>query len=157
VPHRAGIINGAFAAERCVIRTQATATRSVNDSTRRSVGELVEAYMSHAVAAVNAGGKKDRCFWAWEEVTELVRDDVDRAWDVVLELVGRAVDDRLLAYVAAGPLEDLIKWHPHEIIDRVEQQARRDARFRRALSGVWGVPSSIEERVRTILGDEPRL
>jgi hypothetical protein len=53
----------------------------------------------------------------------------------------------MLANVAAGPLEDLLKREPDRFIDRVEIQARRDAKFRRCLTGVWGLPVSIRDRV----------
>jgi hypothetical protein len=69
-------------------------------------------------------------------------------------------DEDILAYVAAGPLEDLLVRHPYAFIDRIESLARNDAHFRRAMSGVWGwnsIPSELRTRLDTLLGDEPRL
>ena len=77
---------------------------------------------------------------------------------------GRVVDsatrDEVLAYIAAGPLENLLCRHPHAFIDRVEILATRDAHFRRALSGVWGwerMPDDVLARLDVLFGDEPRL
>jgi hypothetical protein len=66
----------------------------------------------------------------------------------------------VLAYLAAGPLEDLLARHPHAFIDRIERLATSDAHFRRAVSGVWGwnsIPSDVRARLDTLLEDEPRL
>ena len=68
-------------------------------------------------------------------------------WTITLELVAAASDDQSLANVAAGPLEDLLKREPQRFIDRVELQTRRDPKFRRCLTGVWGLPTAIRERV----------
>ena len=70
------------------------------------------------------------------------------------------MDDDILAFVAAEPLENLLVHHPRAFIDRVEALARQDAHFRRALSGVWGfnsMPAEVRKRIDDLLGDEPRL
>jgi hypothetical protein len=63
---------------------------------------------------------------------------VDRAWTIVVALIDRAPDDETLAFVAAGPLEDLIRRHSQQFGERIFDQARRDRRWRQALGGVWG-------------------
>ena len=96
-------------------------------------------------------------FWAWEAVQALVHERPEEAWLLVLRLVELSPDDRMLANVAAGPLEDLLGSHPYAFIDRVEQHARTDAKFRRCLSGVWGtIPEDVELRMRrTWEGEDP--
>lgn len=98
-------------------------------------------------------------FWACEAVNDLVRQEPEQAWSMVLRLVELSPDDRSLASVAAGPLEDLLGFQPYAFIDRVENQARTDAKFRRCLSGVWGwssIPEDVQVRMRrTWEGDEP--
>ncbi len=39
--------------------------------------------------------------------------------------------------VAAGPLEDIIRLHLEQIVDRIVALSARSARFRFVLSGVW--------------------
>jgi len=51
-------------------------------------------------------------------------------------LIADASDEKSLAYVAAGPLEDLLHKHGDVVIDRVELHARTDPKFRLALTGV---------------------
>ncbi len=97
--------------------------------------------------------------WAWEAVDDLVHKEPEKAWSMILRLVELSPDDMTLANVAAGPLEDLLGLHAYAFIDRVEQQARADAKFRRCLSGVWGwssIPDDVQVRMRrTWEGEDP--
>ena len=54
--------------------------------------------------------------------------------------IRRAGGDATLAYIAAGPLEDLIVQHGEQFMDRIELEAGREPKVRRALRGVWGRP-----------------
>ena len=58
------------------------------------------------------------------------------AWDLVVNILRRAPDDRLDVY-AAGPLEDLVRCHGVELVNLIEHEAARDERFRWALGCVW--------------------
>ena len=121
--------------------------------------DLVTAYLQHAAESIS-GGKDQPLSDAWVRLDNLVRDEPEAAWPVVLELVRRARQDDVLAYIAAGPLEDLLCRHPHAFIDRVEALGRRDPHFRRALSGVWGfstMPADVWNRLEVLLKDEDRL
>ncbi len=90
-------------------------------------------------------------FWAWEAVEDLVRREPEHAWAAIVELVRHAPDDSVLASIAAGPLEDLLCHHPYAMIDRVEQLALEDTKFRRCVAGVWGwsrLPEGLQARIR---------
>lgn len=79
----------------------------------------------------------------------------ERAWPIVLALVAEAPDDEALAFVAGGPLEDLIQKHGDAFADRIVERARSDPRFRSALGGVWGwenVSESLRSRLFEVLG-----
>lgn len=98
-------------------------------------------------------------FWAFEALNDLVRERPEEAWSIITRLVELSPDDTILANVAAGPLEDILSVHPSSFIDRIEEKARRDSKFRRCVSGVWG-PSSIPDDVqmrlrRTWEGEDP--
>jgi hypothetical protein len=76
---------------------------------------------------------------------------------VVLELIERAEDEAVLAFIAAGPLENLIAAHGAVLIERIESRAANKT-FRRALSGVWGegrISPDVLSRVRRLVRDEP--
>jgi hypothetical protein len=119
--------------------------------------ELLAGYLAHAEAV--AHNREDLHAWAFDEFVELLRNDPEAAWALTIELVARASDDATLAYVAAGPLEDLICEHPHVVIEWVEGRAAQDARFRKAIAGVWGwsrMPEEIRARLDVVIADEPR-
>jgi hypothetical protein len=88
----------------------------------------------------------------WDTLAQLLTgpSEVDQAWPLILALIEQAPSDEALAYVAAGPLEDLIHAHGAEFGDRIVDQARRDPRLRQALGGVWGwerVPEPLRGRL----------
>ena len=58
-------------------------------------------------------------------------------WQFILAAVAQAQSDDELGHVAAGPIEHLLGRHGDEYIDAVERQATADAKFGRALTGVW--------------------
>jgi hypothetical protein len=68
---------------------------------------------------------------------KLVRNDPEQAWEFILRLVAQARDDRDLAYIAAGPLEDLLNLHGLAFIGRVDVEWQRNEKMRRAISAVW--------------------
>ena len=119
--------------------------------------ELLEVYLAHAEAVAHE--RKDTNFRAVNELADLIRDDPDGAWQIVVELVARASDEDTLGFVAAGALEDLICAHPVAVIDRVENRARQDPRFRKAVARVWGwtrIPKNIRARLDRLVAEERR-
>ena len=121
--------------------------------------DLIRRYLLHAETSTRDGTDAEH-FEAYEEVDECVRKDPERAWPIICEVIRQISADDILAYVAAGPLEDLMVRHPHAFIDRVESLAKQDAHFRRAVSGVWGwnsIPADVRKRLDEVVSDEPRL
>jgi hypothetical protein len=53
----------------------------------------------------------------------------------------------VLANIAAGPLEDLLCRSPDRFLDRAEIQYRRDSKFHRCITGVWGLPEDFIDRL----------
>jgi hypothetical protein len=118
--------------------------------------DLLNGYLAHAEAM--SRDQESHYFWASEGMDRVIAADPEAAWELVKELVARAPDDAALAFVAAGPLEDLICKHPDAVIDRVERRAAENARFRKALRAVWGwnsMPVAIRARLDTAVADEP--
>ena len=110
--------------------------------------DLVTKYLAHAATAARDGTDAEH-FAAGEELQSHVWHEPERAWPIIQEIIARIVDDDILAYVAAGPLEGLLVRHPHAFIDRIEALAKKDGHFRRAVSGVWGynaMPDEVRRR-----------
>ncbi len=61
----------------------------------------------------------------------------DQQWQFILAAVSRVTYDEELGQIAAGPIEHLLGWHGAEFNERVEQHAKEDSKFARALTGVW--------------------
>ena len=76
-------------------------------------------------------------FWAVMKLDDLAHDEPDTAWLLILELVRQRLPDNAFGTLAAGPLEDLIRYHGPNLIERVEMEARSNPEFRRLLGGVW--------------------
>jgi hypothetical protein len=104
--------------------------------------ELVTGYLR----SIAEGGGDTPHFWAWEEVTELVGTDPERAWRLTLEMVRQSRDDLALAAVAAGPLEDLLAWFGTQFVERVENLAATEPRFQQALKMIYA--SRLQQDVR---------
>jgi len=93
--------------------------------------QVVDSYLRHYAL------KQDQDFWAFDEVNQLVRRDPLAGWRVTCLLIKKASCDEALAYIAAGPLEDLLAFHGPGVIEHVTVAARADERLQLALSGVW--------------------
>src|SRR5262245_54660710 len=81
-----------------------------------------------------AGSPQEGDWAAWNEINRRVREAPEEGWPLILHLVSLAQDDAALAFVAAGPLEDLLNHNCRHVIERVEREARTDPRFRRCLA-----------------------
>ena len=107
---------------------------------------IVEAYIRTHQAAED----DDPDAWADSACWVLILDDPERAWSLILLLVQRVPDD-VLSCVGVGELEDFVKRHAPDFIDRIEDRARSDPRFFEALCQIWltrgRLPAEIEERV----------
>jgi hypothetical protein len=93
-------------------------------------------------------------FWAWEMARNLIHDDPPEAWRLILELVQKAPDQRVLGSVAAGELEEFILAHAAEFIGRIEEAARGNSRFKQALSSVyvWTLSTDLFDRIERAAG-----
>ena len=96
-----------------------------------SDAELIAGYLA------NYAGDES-CSWAYDQVCDLLSDDPGRLWKITLQMIAQAEEGAALAYIAAGPLEDLLTYHGDLFISRVEVLAKSDAHFAEALRGVWG-------------------
>ena len=93
--------------------------------------DLVDAYL------LNYATRDESLFWAFTGLHDALISDPEHGWLLTLALIERAPDERSLAYVAAGPLEDLLYGLGDKFIDRVEALARQDPKFMQALSHVY--------------------
>ena len=90
--------------------------------------------------------------WAPEHVDNLVRSAPSEIITLLVAIADGAPDDTALAYLGAGPVEDLLCSGGSDVVfDRVEDAARRSASFRKALRCAWFddvLPRPIATRLR---------
>jgi hypothetical protein len=91
---------------------------------------------------------------AWAAMADLADDSPERAWTLLLRVIALAdLEDEALCSAGADCLENLFRVHGLRFIDRIEQEARHDQKFRRALAGVWVMKSPLRPRVDAVLAD----
>ena len=81
--------------------------------------------------------------------------DLEAAWGILLVLIDRAPDAGAMGFVAAGPLEDMVRSHNDVLGDRILDEARNSPAFRQALTGIWGwewLPEPFGSRLRSLAG-----
>jgi hypothetical protein len=126
-------------------------TKSWND-------ELLAAYLAHG-ARDRAHADESGLEWAFGRVNDIIREAPPaEALQLALDLVQRTpdddLDDRLLAYVAAGPVEDVLCKHGAAVLEPLLAAADRDARVRTALAYTWGwngMDSAVWQRLQAAI------
>lgn len=103
--------------------------------------ELVDAYWRQYQLSQSAL-RADRMaaeslFHVWEEVEEVVQSGRPDVVRLLVALADAAPGDQALATLGAGPLEDLIRLHAEDFVDQIDEAARRNEAFRKALRCVW--------------------
>jgi hypothetical protein len=103
--------------------------------------EVVAAYWRHHQLSISEDRTEradaDEWFWAWEEVDEAALDASPGIVDFLVALAKAAPNDDALAYLGAGPLEDLIRRHGAEFVDAIDRAAQTSESFQVALRCVW--------------------
>jgi hypothetical protein len=75
--------------------------------------------------------------WASPEMHDLVLEDPERAWRIIVGLSAQKLNPEVEAIIAAGPLENMLGLYGAEIIDRVELLAKSSLEFNHLLALVW--------------------
>jgi len=98
--------------------------------------------------------KTSALFDAWMRLNDLVRDEPETAWRVMQEVWSLDQSEFMLANIAAGPVEDLLRIHGPQFIVRVEQLAKCDPVFRKLLGAVWrgGMAKDVWDRIEAVAG-----
>ena len=74
---------------------------------------------------------------ALEELDDACRNDPELAWELVVRINNAEHNENATMMLAAGALEDLLASHGEQFIDRIEIEARKNAKFNDLLGGVW--------------------
>ena len=113
------------------------------DCRSMSVPELARAWIEQY--SKSDRDRDDNFFAMMDYQRELREQDPDKAIDLILEILSIETNPTMLSLLAAGPLEDVVSM---ETIDRIEQVARSNQRFRDLLGGVWYFRAGAELKAR---------
>ena len=102
---------------------------------------LVATYWRY-VARSDSANREDRLaaaqdLWSIDQVAQIVESGGAQAVQLVVDLALAAPDDVALSRLGAGPFEVLIDWHGPDLLDELEEAARRMPVVRTALASVW--------------------
>ena len=93
----------------------------------------------------NTSIEAESTWWAYEKLEQLIDQNPQRAFEVILEILKLADEERVLDNLAAGPLETLLVKNGDKVIEDVVYWAKNNTKFFELLRGVWG--NSIDERI----------
>src|SRR5262245_17518462 len=94
-------------------------------------------FRDHLAAIAQAWLSRHRAtpLWVSDLASDLCRDNVSVAMDLIRELVAQAKSEDELALIGAGPVEDLLSDQGPSAVGAMEAEAKINARFRCALAG----------------------
>lgn len=129
---------------------------SNNSAPKSEMDELADAWLKYHEILERTGDLTGRTIvaddylWAIERIDDLVRQDADASWNLIMELFLRAKSDYQLACLASGLLEDFLVTHGRDFIDRIERAALSNNRFRETLVAVWKneIPDDVWARIK---------
>jgi hypothetical protein len=88
------------------------------------------------------------CEWTLDILDyNYVDNEPSKAWELILELIKHATNQKQLYLIAAGPLENIINRHLEEVEKLLDVEVRRNRKFAWTLLGVW--PDRNNQRVFT--------
>jgi hypothetical protein len=104
---------------------------------KNAPGDYSDEDLVHAYIKDPKGRGHVSTAWASPEMHDLVLEDPERAWRIIVGLSAQKLNPEVAAVVAAGPLENMLGLYGAEIIDRVELLAKSSLEFNHLLALVW--------------------
>jgi hypothetical protein len=100
--------------------------------------------------AADGSVEYEELFPVFDVVYNMVRKRPEEALVFILEVLRNDDSSVIAENLSAGPLEDLLVYHGATLIDRIEQEAKRNRKFAWLLGGVWqnAMPESVWLRVQ---------
>ena len=92
------------------------------------IGHLAEQWIEFWLLPENSP-EQDALSWVTDREYDLVSENPDEAWFLILEILRRNSSNQILEVLSAGPLENLLAKHGERIIDAVESEAKANSSF----------------------------
>lgn len=102
----------------------------------KDVDRLARSYIKYALT--EKGKEKDKIFdKEIYEIDEMQFKSPENIWSIILKVHDLTDNQQVLGLLSAWLLEGLLAHFPDESVGWVEQQAKKDPRFKKLLRGVW--------------------
>jgi hypothetical protein len=106
------------------------------------LAKLVDAWIKGTLLGRDERGHAtpvhEETWWALERPLNWKHDnEPELLWRFILAVHEKDTSEELAMHLSAGPVEDLMSVFGKAYIERIEELARRDARFKRMLCGTW--------------------
>lgn len=133
---------------------------SRSSTPKDEVEKLIESWLEYHAILERTGDLTGRTtvaddhLWAIERIDDMLRQDPEASWRLIMELFLRSPSDYQLACLASGPLETLLAACGRDFIERIEHIALTNDRFRETLVGVWKneIPEDVWSRIEKARG-----
>ncbi len=109
----------------------------------------------YALSYANGPATYERFLRTVDDIARLPAVNPDKALALIAIALSRCSSPEFLMYLAAGPLEEVLRDPIPDILERVVAEGRRSARFRWLLSGIWphAMATAAHEVITPLLAD----
>lgn len=111
---------------------------------KEEISKFAEAYIEHYSSPhvwnkENVLVERDNSSTQWAEdlMFDITYENPKQLLEIILVIIHRDPPNEVVEILAAGPLEDYLAKCGEEVMSKVEEQAKRDKKFRGLLGGVW--------------------
>lgn len=117
------------------------------------IDKLVKAWIAMHHAEPKSQGYKDNS-WAFAALSDMCETSPDQSLEIIGQIRKADGSDKILANLAAGPLEELLAHHGKLLIGAVETLARDDEQFRKLLGALWqnNIAEDVWVRIKRVAG-----
>ena len=118
------------------------------------IDDIVAGWITFNGSEEHEKGENSEYFKYWISLSDLIENCNELALEAILKIVKQDNSDTILANLAAGPLEDLLRYADERTLQAIERAAKSDAYVRKALGAVWkgGIPEKTWERIKLVSG-----
>ncbi len=90
--------------------------------------------------------------WILDVMEELEKRNPAHVWQLLLKVLELSTEDdrHALDTLAAGPLENLLRYHPTSAIEWIENEVKRNPKLKDLLLGVWRSHSTSDDIWRRV-------
>lgn len=122
----------------------------------RSEQEIADSWLENCRASIRHGvssKQAEQTFWAVEAMNRLCSSNLRSAMRVILRVLKSKPEDRVIANLSAGPLEDVLVSNGDAVIPDLEQVALTNPAMADLLLGIWtdSIRPDIVERLAEIV------